>query len=471
MQCQVLSSKSKALEINLDTSIYGTIAEIGAGQEVAREFFKAGGASGTIAKTISAYDKTFSDALYHPKKAGRYVSEGRLKKMLDYEFTEVVSLLGQEKGSFTRFFAFADTIETLNFRKDNKGQGWMGVRFQSEPEGDPNEVILHILLHENDGIQQQNTIGMLGINLIYACFNYTASSEQFLLSLLDNLSADRVEVNMVSMSGPSFKTTDNRLLSVQLVKNGMTPVAMFDRNGEVCQPGDMIYKKDVMVLRGSFRPITYVGFDMLKEGYALLKKDQGFSKENTVVLCEMTINNLLDDGDFNERDFLDRVDLLNGMGQHVMITAFQEFFRLTSYLSYVKINSMKIVLSADTLSRVFDHQYYEHLKGGLLEGMGRLFLNSLQLYVYPWLSADGKVISSEEISFTGNQELLYQYLKAENKILDIKKYKKDWLSIKSHIVLDMIRSDDREWEKMVPVYIAEHIKKRKLFGYSPDFSY
>ena len=465
MKNEILSPSNKALKINLDHSIFGTIAEIGGGQEVAREFFRAGGASKTVAKSISAYDKNFSDSIYQAK-SGRYVSEARLIKMLDTEYTEVETILKSQRGKNTRFFAFANTVETINYKKNNKGHGWIGVRFQHKPNSAPNDVLLHIILHENDTFLQQGTLGILGINLIFACFFYNTDSDDFLVSLMDNLSTSRVEINMVSMTGPVFKKVDNRLLSVQLVKHGMTPVTVFDRHGQVHQPGDMFFEKDLMVLRGSFRPVTYLEMDMLKSGYALFKKDINYQKDTNIVICEITLNNLLDEGTFHEKDFLERVELLNGMGQNVMISNFKEFYRLSSYLSQFKINQLRMVLGADILKKIFDERYYQDLNGGLLEAIAKLFGRKVKLYIYPYFSGGKKkAITSSNIEISKPLNKLYGFLIDNKIILDIETEKVIESAGTNKIIADMIKKKVKGWEKFVPVYISENIKKKGLFGY------
>jgi hypothetical protein len=469
MKTEVLSPSNKALKINLDHSIFGTIAEIGGGQEVAREFFRAGGASRTVAKSVSAYDKNFSDAFYKAK-SGRYVSEARLNKMLDTEYSEVVDILKKERGSSTRFFAFANTVETINYKKNNQGHGWIGIRFQHNAQSEPNDVILHTILHEKDTFLQQGTLGILGINLIYACYFYNDNSDDFLTSLMDTLSPGRLEINMISISGPVFENYDNRLLSVKLVKHGMTPVSVFDRNGHVQQPGDMLFNKDVMVLRGSFRPVTYLELDMLKSGFALFKKeineDHPWKNETSVVLCEITLNNLLDEGKFQEKDFLDRVDLLNGMGQNVMITNFKEFYRLSAYFSQFKINLLRMILGADILKKVLDEKYYSDLKGGVLEAFGQLFGNHVKLYIYPYFQAKLKSsVHSKNIAVPENLKKLYEYLLDNKKILDISTQKTIATPDSSKKVAEMIKKNTKGWESLVPVYISENIIKKGLFGH------
>jgi len=466
MEREVLSTNRKALRINLNDSIFGSFAEIGGGQEAARNFFQAGGASGTIAKTISAYDKSFSDALYNNNKTGRYVSQGRLGKMLDKEYSELVQLLENKRQIPTRYFAYANTVSTLNFKKDNKAHGWLGIRFQLEPKSPPNEIIMHIKLLENDGLQQQHSLGILGVNLIFACFNYHQTPNTFLKSLLDNLSTDSIEITMVRMSGPGLDYVDNRLLSVQLVNNGMTPATVFDRNGKVQQPDDMLYKKNVLAFRGSFRPITYVGFDMLKSSYAIFKKDQDYDKDNTLPLCELTLNNLLEEGSFDERDFLNRVDLLNGMGQNVMVSNFREYYKLVSYFSQFKIKNLRIVIGVPTLSKVLDKMYYSRLKGGILEAFGKLFPDNMKMYVYPSRHKEqAGLLTSENISISDDIKPLMDYLRHNRKIIDITDVKKERLHINSRLVLEKIKNGDESWDEMVPAYVSKTIREKEIFGY------
>ena len=462
---EILSANRKALRINLNSSIYGSIAEIGGGQEVARIFFQAGGASGTIAKTISAYDMSFSDSIYGDSKSGRYVSKERLSQMLDKEYQDLTEILSKKKGDNTCFFAFADTVATLNFKKDNFSHGWIGVKFQLKPKGDPNFVFLHVKLHENENILQQQSLGILGVNLIFACYNHYDRPNIFLQSLLDNLSVDRVEINMVEMTGSELGYVDNRLLSVQLVSNGMTPTTMFDRFGQVQQPADMLYKKNILVLRGSFRPITYIGFDMLKSSFALFKKDKDYDKESTFTFCEMTLNNLMEEGDFDERDFLSRVDILNGMGQNVMISNFREFYKLVDHLSYFKIKNLRIIIGVLTFLNVLEEKYYSSLNGGILEAFGKLFANNMKLYLYPTMDKNsGEILTSKNLLIPDNLKYLYKHLLDNRKILDIPKVKSERLFIRSAEVRQMICDGDEMWLDLVPKYISKIILKEKLFN-------
>ncbi|MFO7924123.1 MAG: hypothetical protein R6U58_10570 [Bacteroidales bacterium] len=467
MERQILTIKNKALALNLDPTIYGTIAEIGGGQEVARAFFQAGGASGTVAKSISAYDKTFSDYLYNNKKSGRYVSENRLNKMLGIEYKDLISTLQSKARSGARFFVFADTVVTLNYAKDNEAHGWLGVRFQLHPGSEPSEVVVHVSLLENDTLLQQYTLGSLGVNLIYACYHYADRPNIFLQSLMDNLDTDRVEINMVRMGGRDLDYVDNRLLGVQLVKNGMTSATIFDSKGNVQQPSDMLYKKNLLAFRGSFRPITNVGYDMLQKCYGIFKKDEDYSEENTLALCEITLNNLMHKGIFDETDFLERVNLLNGLGQNVMISNFREYYKLVGYFSNFRLGKLRIVIGIPTFINVWDKKYYTSLKGGILEAFGKLFTENMKLYVYPSLNKnDGKLFTSKDIRLPADLQHLYKYLCENKKIIDVRSAEKKWLHIDSGKTLEMIQNNVKGWEELVPEFAASYIKENKIFGYT-----
>src|SRR5690554_1872902 len=239
-----LSVRQKALKINLGRRFYGTLSEIGAGQEVARHFFQAGGASGSIAKTISAYDMTFSDEIYGREESGRYVCENRLKRMLNKEFNLLQTRLGSTRGKDHQFFAFANTVAALNFQRTNESHGWMGVRFQDAPENEVSEVIIHVRMLDPQNILQQDAIGIIGVNLIYAAFFLHRYPEAFILSLLDHLDSSRIEIDFIKFSGKAFEKIDNRLMNLFLLQQGMTDAIMFDERGEVVLPSDVLYRSE-----------------------------------------------------------------------------------------------------------------------------------------------------------------------------------------------------------------------------------
>ena len=466
MQHESIPTNRKALKVNLDTNFYGTFAEIGGGQEVARYFFQAGGASGTVAKTISAYDKKFSDVLYNKGKSDRYVSENRLAKMLEAEYRDLSKLLRDEQPDAC-FFAFADTVEILNYAKTNYAHGWMGIRFQLHPGGKPNMVILHVKLLENDGLLQQKTLGILGVNLIYACKYYHQSPNIFLKSLTDNLSHDRFRITMMEMSGPDLDYVDNRLLGVQLVKNGMTHAIMFDKNGQIRQPSDMLYKKNVLAFRGSFRPITYVTKDILNKSLELFRKDEDYEPDNTYFFCEITLNNLLAKGELDEQDFLERVNMLNEIGQNVMVSDFREYYKLVEFFSMFKLKKLRVVVGVPTLEKIVDKKYYTHLRGGIMEAIAKMFPDNMKLYIYPTLSKKSdELITSSSVKMDKDVQLLFEYLRMNRLILDIPCSMTQHLYVKSHEVLKMIQDGNPDWEKYVPMTIGRTIKEKKLFGFT-----
>jgi len=466
MKHESIPINRKALKINLDTEFYGSLAEIGGGQETARNFFIVGASSGTIAKSISAYDKSFSDKLYNNNNPGRYVSEHRLVKMLDQEYKELTEVLTLKKESVS-FFSFADTVEVLNFSKDNYSHGWMGMKFQLRPGGKPNKVIIHVKLLENDTQLQQKTLGELGVNLIFACKYYYEKPDIFLKSLFDNLTVDRLRITMIRMSGPDLEFVDNRLLGVQLVKFGMTHSIMFDKSGDVQQPSDMLYKKNVLAFRGSFNPITYVAKDILNASMEMFQKDEDYTPENTLSFCEITLNNLLREGDIHERDFLERVNMLNDIGQNVMISDLREYYKLVDFFSQFKIQKLRIVMGVPSLELIFNEKYYTDLKGGLLEAVGKMFPKNIKLYIYPTIDEVSKtLITSKDIKLSDSAKLLCDYIVANKFILNIPGKIASQLHVKSYEVHKMIEKGNPEWEKYVPMIIAQKIKDKGLFGYS-----
>lgn len=468
-QIRVLTVQEKALEINLDRGFYGTLAEIGGGQETANAFFKAGGASGTVAKSMSAYDMAFSDAIYG--KTQRYVCEERLGRMLDHEYELLPERLESRRDN-TRFFAFANTVETLNYKKTNQGHGWLGCRFQLRPDTPPNDCIIHVNLHDNDAVWQQEALGVIGVNLIYACYKHHEHPEQILLSLMDHLSQDRIEVDMFRLSGPDFEQVDNRLMSLMLVRNGMTNVAMFGPTGEVLQPSDALYKKNIMILRGRFRPVTHIHVDMLRAGVEQFLKDPDVKADDLLVVSELTMSNLAADGGMiHDRDFLDRVDLLCSMGQTVMLSNYDKYYKLVASLSrHVRKKKIGIVLGIPNLANVFDERYYTELTGGILECFGILFGNNVKMMVYPsYNDYTGLVYKCEDFGRDLKDHLrtLFLYMFRNRKIEDLHGAHTDLLYISSDTVLEKIRKGDAVWEEMVPLSVAEVIKARGLFGYLP----
>ncbi|MFN8354345.1 MAG: TonB-dependent receptor [Spirosomataceae bacterium] len=460
-----LGTRQKALKINLDSKIYGSFAEIGAGQDVAAHFFKAGGASGTIAKTMSAYDMTFSDAIYGTEESGRYVCEPRLMKMLNREFQLLEKRLGEKRGATTQFFAFANTVAALNFKKTNEAHGWIGLRFQLEPQGGFNDVVIHIRMLDNTNELQQQAIGVIGVNLMYACFYLHSSPEDLLSSLMDDIGPDRIEIDMIRFAGPDFKHVDNRLMSLYLVKNGFTNATMFGPDGTVLQPSEVLYKKHTLVLRGRFRPVTHVNLDMLKKGLKHFLSDPDVDANKLVILSELTLHDLQAGGEINEKDFLDRVDILCSLGQTVMISNYHEYYKLVAYLSKLTYLKIGIVLGINNLEWIFEEDHYKNLPGGILEAFATLFSRKVKLYVYPTRKADGIIYTLEGFNLPPQIVDLYEYLFANNKLEAIRDAELSNLHIYSDNVLAMIQRGEDGWEDMVPPEVAHVVKAKCLFGY------
>ena len=378
-----LTPGQKAISINLDNSIYGSFVEIGAGQEVARQFFRVGSASGTIAKTMSAYDRDFSDAIYGKEKDGRYVCKSRLVKMLEKEYSLLEERLDRENYKDTRYFAFADTVTTINYDKTKNGHGWIGIRFQISPESPPNDFLIHVRLKDQEAKIQQETIGIIGTNLIHACFNET-NPKVILQHLYDNLSRDNFEIDMVEVLGDDFEKIDNRLLSLTLVKENMTNAVIFTPDGRNKYPSDILHKKNILTLRGSFRPVTKVNIDMLSNGLAKFKENKKVDEDNIQILIEITLSNLKAEGEVNERDFLDRADILCSLGYTVMISNYKKYYKLTEYLSQYTNARMGLIIGVDNLVSMFEEKYYRNLNGGIMEAFGIIVTRDIKIYLYPY---------------------------------------------------------------------------------------
>ncbi len=460
-----LSVKEKSVKINIDSKYYGTIAEIGGGQETARHLFQAGGASNTIAKSISAYDKLFSDHFYNEGKPSRYVSEARLSKMVMGEYNELIDIL--DKKNNQKFFAFANTVETLNYTKTNLGKGWLGMAIQGTDRYNPNLIFIHAKLHENDTLLQQYSLGALGINLIHGGLFYWEDPRKIILNLLDNLDVDRVEIDYVYVEGPDMQWVDNRLLNLMLVSHGITPAVMFDNQGRVQQPGDMLYRKNVLLMRGYFRPINNLGMEFIEDSMSIFRKDEDYTPENTIAFCEISLNYLMQEEQVNEKDFLHRVDLLNLMGQSVMISRFRRYFQLVNYFAQFKMNKLRIVMGLPTFEKILLPEYYTDLKGGLLEAIGALFQDNVKVYLYPALDATrGQINYPSAEYFTGPQTLLWEYLKSTGKILILTSLPIENLTITAERITKAIEAaDEPSLKEFLPIPVFEHIRSNKLFGY------
>ena len=463
MKSERPSTHQKALQVNLDHGKYGVFAEIGAGQEVARWFFRVGGAAGTIAKTMSAYDMTISDAIYGPSK--RYVSRERLQKMLDHEYGLLSERLQEKRGSNTLFFVFADTVTAGSFTRPGEGQGWMGIRLQTQPGAAPSEIIIHVRMLDRENLQQQETLGIMGVNLVYGAHFLHSQPEEFIASLMDGLTPERVDVDMIKFSGPDFEKLDNRLMSLQLVQKGLTNAAMFNADGEVVQAAEVLYKKAILVERGSFRPVTKTTMDMLQCALSQLVQEPQVQGEEVVVLLEMTLKNLTDGGVIDHQDFLERVDMLSSLGKTVLISNYFEYHRLAAYFFRYTKQLIGVTMGVPTLKALFEEKYYADLDGGILEAFGRLFRNGLRLYVYPFQDpTSGSILTAGNLRVESHLRHLYAYLLENQFILGLRDYNEAYLPIFSRDALQKIKDGDPKWEDMVPAQVAKVIKERKLMG-------
>ncbi len=464
MSLSSLDTHQKALQINLDPSKYGTFAEIGAGQEVARWFFRVGGAAGTIAKSMSAYDMVVSDAIYGPSQ--RYVSRHRLQTMLDHEYGLMVERLNEKRGANTKFFVFADTVTARSYKSYDECHGWMGLRFQSEPRGEPSDIIIHVRMLDRENLQQQEALGIMGVNLVHGALYLHSDIGQLLDSLLDNVTHERVEVDMMKVSGPAFAGVDNRLVALQLVERGLSNAAMFTADGEVVQAAELLYKKNILVERGSFRPVTNSTLDMLECAQAMFIQEPTVKPANVVVLLEMTMKNLTTEGGIDRKDFLDRVDILGALGKTVLISNYGEYYRLAAYLFRYTKEMIGLVMGVPSLRDVFDEKYYTDLEGGIVESFGRLFKNNLKIYAYPQRDAvSGSIITAGNLRVEPQLRHLHLYLMENLFIQQIHDYNPAALPVYSRDVLAKIKAGDSKWEEMVPPQVAAIIKQRKLLGY------
>jgi len=465
----VPSIKAKTLRINLNPDIYGTFSEIGAGQETSGHFFKSGGASGTIAKAMSAYDKDFSDAIYGIEEDGRYVTQSRLKKMLAHEMENMDNRISRELHPDRLFFSYANTVATIDFSKRYKGHGWIGIRYQLDPkQKELNEIILHIRFKQNEARLQQETLGIVGVNLIYGAFYKYDKPRKLLKYLYDHIDKDTVEIDMVNFSGPNFTEVDNRLMSLQLVKNDMTDAVMFGPDGNNLLPATLLYKKNILALRGSFRPVTNVNMDMFKKSYEIFIREPSVEEENTIVIFEITLSNLRASGEIDEQDFMDRAELLCSLGHTVMISKFQEYFKLVEYFSNYTKAKIGLTMGVNNLVDIFDEKYYRHLSGGILEAFGKLFFKDLKVYLYPMRNEEtGQIMTSNTIKVHPRMKELYKFFKYNGKVMDIIDYDPEILHVFSRDVLKKIINGEDGWESVLPEGIAEIIKKKKLFIHKP----
>lgn len=461
----MIKTEQKALDINLNDPIYGTFAEIGAGQEVARNFFQAGAAAGTIAKTMSAYDKTYSDAIYGIEPSGRYVSESRLYKMLDHEWQLMEERLKESRPDAT-FFVFADTVQAINYTRTIKGNGWMGLRFRLVPDGPVNDMVLHVKMLDTNNRLQQEAIGILGVNMIYASFYYNDNPEKMVMSLVDNIK-DRVSIDLLRINGQSFNYFDNRLVSLYLVKHKLTSVAMFDINSRSIHASEFLYRESLMVIRGNFRPPTIVTQDVIECSFNQFKDETSLADDKLNLMMEMTMDYLKGDGaDIDEKDFLERADMITALGHKVLLSDCANHEMLINYLSDYKISNLGLVIGVRELQSIITDKYTQNQDGRLLVAFGELFSQNIRIYVYPAQTAEtDEIITAENMAVPEGIKFLYQYLLDSRQVVAVKKFNSDILHIYPTDVLSDIQENKTGWEQKVPESLVKLIKERQLFGY------
>jgi hypothetical protein len=424
---------SKALALNLESSVYGTFAEIGAGQEVARWFLSVGAASGTVAQAISAYDKTVSDDIYG---AGtRYVSKERLSAMLDREYQILHDRLDKDRGDHTRFFVFADTIATRNYQGTNEQHGWLGIRFQAEPKGQPNEILLHVHLGDSTALLQQQAVGTLGVNLIYTAFHQRSSPETFLAGLLEELSFERGEIDVLELKGPAFAGVDSRLWCLHMLRNGLSHAFVFDSKAQAVEPATPLHKRPIIVhstLHSDASVSAAVPFQAAREQF--LAEGKVFDHEPAAIVA-LTKQNF-EDSALDNAALLARIEQLAPLGT-VLVTDFTEGYELIGYLRRYTAAPVRIVFWISDLLQIMEERAYQELPGAVLEGLGRLLFTDVTIYVAPMrmeqlVAAHGsmpegiqKPVAGDLITL-GNffpkppTDHLFHYLRAAGRIVPLK---------------------------------------------------
>nr|BFD60116.1 hypothetical protein CKG001_22230 [Bdellovibrio sp. CKG001] len=466
MSDSIENTLSKARRINQDVSRYGVFAEIGAGQEVARHFFQAGKASQTIAKTISAYDMIVSDDIYGREKNGRYVCEPRLNKMLTHEYDLLVDRLSPTRGPQSRFFAIANTVATASSGSNKQSHGWMGVRFQTEPGGPSNDIILHVRMLDRHRLQQQEALGILGVNLLNCAFYHLLEAEEFITHLVDGLKDDQIVIDVIKFHGPDVKHFDMRLMNLELVRRGLAEAILFSPQNEILNISDAVYGKSLLIQRGTFRPVTVTHLDVLQKGLQQIKGDvlKSEGKDLEVLpLMELTMHNLTADGHVNEKDFLARVETLTSQGLHVLISNFFLFYGLKRFIRRYNPHFMALVVGASHLNKLFTEEHYRDLQGGLLEGLGKLLEQKTKLYIYPHKTPN-LCLTTKSFFPAPHLRHVYAHFIENQQIVDISGCDETGEYLHSIDVMKMIEKGDPQWERLVPPGVQDLIKSQKLFG-------
>jgi hypothetical protein len=376
----------KALSINLDDKIYGTIAEIGAGQEVAGWFFRVGAAAGSVAKAISAYDMQVSDEIYGQSE--RYVSRGRLESMLDKEYTLLTQRLGKKRDNDTRFFAFCDTVAARNFAGTNECQGWVGLRFCAEGGGEPNTIILHINMLDDTNVAQQEAVGVLGVNLIYSAFFASGEPEKALSALADNLGSGRVEVDLVDAYGPAFTEIDAASIGIIMVQKRLADAVLYGSDGRLHPPTEFFRKRPAIIKRTSSRYASADAAAELQSAQKMLADELSGPGKPPVTVAEFSVNSVHASGGSNADENLRHVQKLLDQHEWVLLTRLRQSYKLCSYLRRYSQQPLRFVMGVSTFAMLLSEKFYLNSDCGLLEATGKLFSHDVKMYVRPMQVAD-----------------------------------------------------------------------------------
>ena len=431
-KAQKLDTHQKALSLNLDPAIFGSFAEIGAGQEVARWFLRVGGASGTVAKTISAYDKEVSDDLYG---AGtRYVSKQRLEAMLESEWQQLSGQLQASRGATTKFFAFVDTISARNYAGTNDCHGWVGLRFQLQPEGPASEVILHVNLRDHSNVQQQEAVGFLGVSLVHAVHHAMESPEKFLGSLFEDLSLERMEIDCVELRGPAVEKWNQRELHAYLVAGGYAEAVVFPAEGGFTPPSELLYKRAVVLAPGRFDSVEQLHADLIRDTLAELPKEELQESKGGLGLFCLSASPVPGKEQVSTREIVALVNALQQTGYGVMLFRAPQLYAMSTYVNRYTRAQIHFAIGLSVLMRVLEDSY-TGLAGSLLEGIARLFTQNVRLSVHPmaaqevekrvkdsglkgwsWKQTNG-LVHADELHPDIPLDFLYQYLLGKGYIL------------------------------------------------------
>jgi hypothetical protein len=460
------STSQKALRLNLDDKKYGTIVEIGAGQEVARQFFLAGAAAGTIAKTMSAYDMKFSDAIYGVQNDGRYVSKARVKAMMEQELNLVLERVSEGRSKASRYFAYAATVAAKSFNRDNECHAWCGIRIQMYPGAEPSNIKVHVRMHDDNAEAQQQALGVLGVNLIYAAYYYFEDPKMMIGSLTDSIKPGRIEIDSIEFVGPYFEDIDNRAINLHLIRSWKTRAIMFRPDGTIGVPAEMLYKKNVITIRGSFRPVTNLNVDMIEQGKKAFYAQKGISEANTIAIAEISLNDAKgNDNHVPEEDLVQRVQLLNALGYNVMISDYTRYFSLRAYFrQYTKMH-IGIVVGMINLKQIFDEESYRGVEGGMLEGFGKLFPDNTRMFIYPELNAEGELREFSDLKVQEHLRFLYRHLLENDFLTGLDTSDINLFKIFSRDILKQLKSGGGDWENSVPKLVAEQIIDNGFFGF------